>query len=141
MSRITKAGFSLLLLANGCASTLKYPNYPEDSCSLAFEVVEVGKLEIEKLPYKFLNESTLNGNVRGAVLKHSNRRIQFIVDPEFPRNEFDRWANNNLVSRLNSVKAGGEFPLECGDYRRFTTNPNDSDGVYWLEMNYVLSQE
>lgn len=121
---------------NGCASQIKYSNYPDDyKCTIPFEIVEVGRPNFNELPPEYISESTLNGRVRKAILQHNNKRILFIVDPEFPANEFDRWANDNLTARLNDIKVGDDFPLECGDYRRFTIRPNNNDGIYWQEID------
>lgn len=126
----------MLLTVNGCASSIKYSSFPDSpNCNISFEVVEVGRPSFDELPPEYLRESTLNGSVRRVVLKHNNQRILLIVDPEFPTNEFDRWANNNLTARLNTVGVGDDFPLECEDYKRITTIPNSYDGVYFDEIN------
>jgi len=136
MLNVTKVGLSLLLMANGCASTIRYSNFPDSpSCDIPFKVVDAGKPNFVELSSECLGESTLNGRVREAVLEFNNKLYRLIVDPEFPSNDFDRRSAQNLVEKISKVQPKNNFLMNCDEYRRITTYPINNDGIYFSEIN------
>ena len=135
MLKLTKASLALLLI-NGCASTVEYSSFPDsDDCNLLFKVVEVSNPQYDKLPISCLNESTLNGSDRHIVLQFNKELYRLIVDPEFPTKKFDRDVAKSLADKIDELRTGKKFELNCQDYRMFTNTPNDHDGIYFERIN------